>query len=79
MAVPIILGYESQDLFLFLVFCLIYETLANAIKQNTQQKGKRRNKERDPKSEPVEQNPKWVIKIPKSIKNISKYYKYPII
>jgi hypothetical protein len=46
---------------------LIEETLAIAIKQNTQQKGERRTKEREPKSEPGEQNPKWVIKIPKSI------------
>jgi hypothetical protein len=53
--------------FYFVVFCLIEETLAIAIKQNTQQKGERRTKEREPKSEPGEQNPKWVIKIPKSI------------
>jgi hypothetical protein len=39
----------------------INETLANFIKQSTQQRGKRRNKERGLKSEPQEQNPKWVI------------------
>jgi hypothetical protein len=39
----------------------INETLANFIKQSTQQRGERRNKERGLKSEPPEQNPKWVI------------------
>jgi hypothetical protein len=40
------------------------ETLANSIKQSTQQKGEggRSNKERGPKSEPEEQNPKGVRK-----------------
>jgi replication initiation and membrane attachment protein DnaB len=36
------------------------ETLANFIKQSTQQREKRRNKERGPKSKPKEQTPKWV-------------------
>jgi hypothetical protein len=36
------------------------ETFANFIKQSTQQREKRRNKERGPKSEPKEQTPKWV-------------------
>ncbi len=39
------------------------EILANSIKQSTQQKGgERNNKERGPKSETVEQNPKGVRK-----------------
>jgi hypothetical protein len=32
------------------------------IKQSTQQRGKRRNKERGFKSEPEKQNPKWISK-----------------
>jgi hypothetical protein len=39
------------------------ETLANSIKQSTQHKGERKNKERGPKSE--EQNPKGVRKVAK--------------
>lgn len=34
------------------------ETLANSIKQNTQHKGKRMNKNKGPKFEPKKQNPK---------------------
>jgi hypothetical protein len=39
----------------------IDETLANFMKQSTQQRRKRRNKERAPNSKPEEQNPKWVM------------------
>jgi hypothetical protein len=39
----------------------IIETLASFIKQNTQQRGKRR-REKGPKSKPKTQNPTWVTK-----------------
>jgi hypothetical protein len=35
-------------------------TLVNSIKQNTQEREGRKNKERGPKSGPEEENPKWV-------------------
>jgi uncharacterized protein YxeA len=38
----------------------IDETLANFMKQSTQQRRKRRNKDRGPNSKPEEQKPKWV-------------------
>jgi hypothetical protein len=44
--------------------------MANFIKQSTQQKEERRNKERGPKSEPEEQNPKWVTKGAKEQNNL---------
>jgi replication initiation and membrane attachment protein DnaB len=44
--------------------------MANFIKQSTQQKEKRRNKERGPKSESEEQNPKWVTKGAKEQNNL---------
>jgi hypothetical protein len=37
------------------------DTLANSIKQSTQEGEKRRNEEKGPKSKPKEQNPKWVM------------------
>jgi hypothetical protein len=40
----------------------IDETRANFSKQNTQPKGKRRNKLREPKIQSKKQNPKWVTK-----------------
>jgi len=51
-----------------------------SLKQSTQQRGKRRNKERGLKSDPQERNPKWVItchrnksgsKVPQCAKSIS--------
>jgi replication initiation and membrane attachment protein DnaB len=44
--------------------------MGNFIKQSTQQKEKRRNKERGPKSESEEQNPKWVTKGAKEQNNL---------
>jgi hypothetical protein len=41
---------------------MIDETLTKFIKQSTQQKGKRRNKERRPQFEPKEQKPKRATK-----------------
>jgi hypothetical protein len=38
----------------------IDETLANFMKQSTQQRRKRRNKKRGPNSKLEEQNPNWV-------------------
>jgi hypothetical protein len=41
----------------------------------TQQKGKRRNKERGPKYKPEEPNPKWVTKGPKEQKHVQELQK----
>jgi hypothetical protein len=65
----------------------IDETLANFIKQSTQQRrksknkgGKERNKERGPNSKPEEQSPKWVTvggirtnHVPKALTNRKKH------
>jgi len=37
------------------------KTLANSIKQSTEEGEKRRNKEKGPKFKPKELNPKWVM------------------